>query len=77
MLKTLRTARHKRLTEILVSSRTIAGLSQVELAKKLKKPQSFVAKYENRERRLDVIEFCEIAKALGADPRRLLDELLS
>ena len=39
-------------------------------------PQSFVAKYEGGERRLDVIEFIAIAQALGADPFKLLRELV-
>jgi len=34
----------------------------------LGKPQSFVAKYEGGERRLDVVEFATIAKLLKADP---------
>ncbi|WP_349510047.1 transcriptional regulator [Bradyrhizobium sp. AT1] len=46
------------------------------MAKKLRKPQSFVAKYEGGERRLDVIEFIVIAEALGADPIKLLRRLL-
>jgi hypothetical protein len=40
-----------------------------------KKPQSFVAKYESGERRLDVIEFLGIASAIGADPVRILKAL--
>jgi len=44
-----------------------AGLTQQQVADKLEKPQSFVAKYEKGERRLDVIEFLEIAKVLETD----------
>ena len=32
------------------------GLTQVEMSKKLAKPQSYVSKYENGERRLDYLE---------------------
>ena len=39
------------------------NLKQVELAKKLKKPQSFVSKYETGERKLDFVEISEICKA--------------
>ena len=53
-----------------------AGLTQVQLAKKLRRPQSFVSKYETGERRLDVVEFLEIAKALSADPADLIRELV-
>jgi hypothetical protein len=40
------------------------------------KPQSFVAKYEAGERRVDVVEFVTICKAIGADPAKLLRALL-
>jgi transcriptional regulator with XRE-family HTH domain len=42
------------------------------VAKALGKPQSFVAKYENGERRIDVIEFVDIAAALGVVPGDIL-----
>ncbi len=45
------------------------------LAKKLGRPQSFVSKFERGERRLDVIEFLEVAKALGVDPARIIADL--
>lgn len=64
------------LRELLVAARDKAGLTQQKLAKRLGKPQSFVAKYEGGERRLDVIEFLTIARAIGADPLRLLRSLL-
>ena len=45
-----------------------ANLTQKTLSGRLKRPQSFVAKYESGERRLDVIEFIEVADAIGFDP---------
>ena len=42
--------------ELMVGARKAAGLTQHALALRLKKPQSFVAKYEGGERRLDVVE---------------------
>lgn len=59
----------------LIAARRKAGVTQAELAFKLRRPQSFVAKYEGRERRLDVAEFINIARELGADPVRLLREV--
>jgi transcriptional regulator with XRE-family HTH domain len=56
----------------MIEARKAAGLTQQALAKRLKRHQSFVAKYETGERRLDVIEFLIIARALGADPIRIL-----
>src|SRR6476619_7299175 len=41
------------------------------IGKRLHKPQSFVAKYEGGERRVDVLEFIEICKAIEADPHKL------
>ena len=52
----------------MIKARKKAGLTQQQLAKRLKKPQSFVAKYEGGERRLDVVEFLGVAQAIGADP---------
>lgn len=65
----------KTLQQVLLLARKKAQLSQVELASRLKRPQSFVSKYERGERRLDVIEFRQVALALGVDPIRLLRQL--
>ena len=54
--------------------RKAAGITQVELAERLGKPQSFVSKVERGERRLDVIEFCQVAEALGHEPAKLLQD---
>lgn len=60
----------------MIQARKKAGLTQETLASRLKRPQSFVAKYEGGERRLDVIEFLAITKAMGADPLRLIKRLI-
>ncbi len=60
------------LTQQLIAARTAAGLTQVELARLLAKPQSFISKYENAERRLDVVEFLMVCRALNADPAQIL-----
>jgi transcriptional regulator with XRE-family HTH domain len=62
---------------VLVATRREAGLTQAQLAERLKKPPSFIAKIEIGERRLDVIEFAAIAKALKIDPRTLFDRFLN
>jgi transcriptional regulator with XRE-family HTH domain len=64
---------YRKFRELLVEVRKTAGLTQTELSQRLKRPQSFVSKYERGERRLDVVEFGEVAKALGVDPVKLLD----
>ena len=62
--------------ELMVSARRKAGLTQQKLAKRLGKPQSFVAKYEGGERRIDIVEFIAITRAIGADPVRLMRALV-
>ncbi len=62
--------------ELMVSARKKAGLTQQDLADRLGKPQSFVAKYEGGERRIDVLEFLVITRAIGADPLKLLRGLI-
>jgi transcriptional regulator with XRE-family HTH domain len=71
------TRRYKLLLSTLISLRESRGLSQRQLAKKLKKPQSFVSKYERGERRLDVVELLDITKALATDAHKLIDDLLN
>jgi transcriptional regulator with XRE-family HTH domain len=57
---------------VLVQAREKKGLTQTEVAAKLRRPQSFVSKYESGERRLDVVEFLEVAAALGTDGESIL-----
>lgn len=52
---------------MLVNARFASGLTQVQIAERLGKPQSFVSKYERGERRLDFPEFIEIANTIGID----------
>jgi transcriptional regulator with XRE-family HTH domain len=71
MQKSLKSPDYARLIDLLVAVRHAAGIRQQALAKKLRKPQSFIAKYEGGERRIDVVEFITIARALDADPVKL------
>jgi hypothetical protein len=57
-------------------ARVDAELTQVQLAGRLKKPQSFVSKYETGERQLDVLEFVEVAQALRLDAPDFLRRIL-
>ena len=68
MPKSVFTDAYASLLETLVSLRKKKGITQVELSRRLGKPQPFVSYIERGERRIDVIEFYAIAKALGADP---------
>jgi transcriptional regulator with XRE-family HTH domain len=60
---------------MLVAARKESGLTQVQLAERLSRPQSFVSKVERGERRLDVVEFFEVAQAIGIDPFAFLNTL--
>ena len=74
--KSVHSPEQQLLRELLVGAREKAVMTQQKLAKRLGTHQSFVAKYEGGERRLDVIEFITIARAIGADPLRLLRTLV-
>jgi transcriptional regulator with XRE-family HTH domain len=65
------------LRRLLVQTRNRVGLSQMALAKRLGRPQSYVSKFERGERRLDVVEFFEVVDALGVDGFKLLKTLLA
>lgn len=68
MAKSAYSQRYRRFREALADSRRNAGLSQQEVARRLGKPQSYVSKFETGERRLDVVEFLDIADVIGVDP---------
>lgn len=53
------------LLDLLKEVRVDAKLTQVDLARKLGQPQSFVSKYESGERRLDVLELRQVCRACG------------
>lgn len=63
--------KHKIVGSILASARKTHDLTQVEVAQRLGKPQSFVSAYEQGQRRVDVLELVEIAKAVGEDANDL------
>jgi transcriptional regulator with XRE-family HTH domain len=66
---------HRHLVQALVAARQRSGLTQRELAAKLGKDQSFVSIIEGGQRRVDVIEFFAIARALNANPVQLIREI--
>lgn len=61
---------------MLVDARKDGGWTQEQIAAKLGKPQSFVAKYEGGERRLDLIELIDVARAVDRDPMAIVAEVL-
>jgi transcriptional regulator with XRE-family HTH domain len=74
--KTIHTERHRKLRAMLVAERKAAGLTQTAVAERLGKPPSYVAKYELGDRRIDILEYLDIAAAIGFDPCKFLRSLL-
>ena len=77
MVKTLGSARHKALISYLIEARERAGLTQTELAEKLGEYQSFVARLESGQRRVDVVELLELAEILKFDPESAINAIQS
>ncbi|MBE3142754.1 MAG: helix-turn-helix transcriptional regulator [Planctomycetes bacterium] len=74
MTRSIFSERYRSLCRLLVETRKSRRLTQAEVAKRLQRPQSFVSKYEIGERRLDVVEFLEVAEALDTDAQRLISK---
>jgi transcriptional regulator with XRE-family HTH domain len=74
--KSVHSAGQAAFCDLMIGARKTAGLTQRELAKRLRRPQSFVAKYEGGERRVDVVEFIVICRAIETDPNKLLKVLI-
>lgn len=72
MAKTIRSSGHEALRDALIAARKNAALTQAELADRLRCHQSFVARVESGERRIDVIELIVLARALEVDAAEFL-----
>ena len=73
MEKSIYSTEYDELRKWLVRERNNAGLTQREVAALLDTPHSLVAKIENGERRLDVIEYCPFCYVIGSDPHKGID----
>jgi transcriptional regulator with XRE-family HTH domain len=72
LTKTLASKRHKALIALLIARRKAAGMTQTELADRLGEYQSFVVRLESGRRRVDVVEYLELAEVLGFDAGKVL-----
>lgn len=75
MPKTIFSGAHKHLVQTLKDARKRSGLKQEELAQRLGCPRTMISLIETGQRRVDVLEFYTIAKALDLDPAELFDEM--
>mgnify|MGYP004724634349 CR=1 FL=1 len=75
MTKSVFTDEYRFMLDCLAEARERAGLSQRQLSRILEKPSSFVNKYETGERRLDVIKFTIIAKALNLNALHVIKKI--
>lgn len=73
MPKGFNDARYRELIEQLIAQRRNLGWKQEDLAEKIGHHQQFVSRFETGERRLDAVEFADIARALGLKPGQIID----
>jgi hypothetical protein len=59
------------LPDILRSYRNKAGLSQVQLGRRMRRSATHIQKMETRQRRVEIVEFCRFIWAVGGDPREV------
>jgi DNA-binding transcriptional regulator YiaG len=71
------TAEYMRIVDELVRRRKAAGMTQKDIARRLKTAQSQISKFERSERRLDIVDFVRICRAIGIAPGAILDTLPS
>lgn len=76
MPKSVFSGAHEHLVSVLKEARQQSGIKQADLAARLGKDQSFVSLIEGSQRRVDVLEFCAISRALGRDPIELFSEVV-
>ena len=76
MKKSIYSNNYKYLLKLLIMTRKIKNVTQKDIADKLEYPQCIISRIETGERRIDVVEFIEIANAIGCDPLTLLEELI-
>jgi DNA-binding XRE family transcriptional regulator len=75
--RTFHTGPYEIMLGMLVEARNRADITQAELAKRIGRPQPFISLVERGERRIDVIQFYAIVKALGLDPEQAFRDLVA
>jgi transcriptional regulator with XRE-family HTH domain len=75
MARTIHSGGQLELCRLLIETRKSLGMTQEGLAERLGCQQSLIARLESGQRRLDVIEFVVVARALAASPAELLAKI--
>ena len=75
MPRDLNSPKYQHMRALIVAARKANGLTQAEVAAALRRPQSYVADIERRERRIDIIEFLDLAEAIKFDPLAMLEKI--
>ena len=77
MLRWVNSPLTKTAIEIIVAARQAAGLTQRELADRMEMPRSMIAKIEMGDRRLDLLEFIAMSRAIGVDEQELFRQVIA
>ena len=75
MPKSIFSGHQRHLVDVLMGARKDAGLTQAELARRIGKDQSYISIIEGAQRRVDVLEFYALARAMDRDPVELFAEV--
>ena len=75
MPRSLDSPRHQALRAFLLDKRKAAGLTQAEVADRLKIHRSYVVDIERGQRRVDVVELFALAEAIGFDPSEAIERM--
>jgi ribosome-binding protein aMBF1 (putative translation factor) len=75
MTKSIYSKEYEVFRHMIIEARKKVRVTQKELAQAMNRPQSFISKCEQGERRLDIVEFMQLAEALSIDMFHFLAEL--
>lgn len=71
-MKTIYADNYRLIIDRLTEIRKNGQMTQLEVAQKLNKPQSYVAKIENFERKLDILEFVQLCQVLDTKASEMI-----
>jgi transcriptional regulator with XRE-family HTH domain len=68
----LNSTNYGKLRRAIKAARAESGMTQEQVAAKMRRPQSFVSKVESGQRHLDIVEFIDLCRAIGISPSTVL-----